>query len=207
MEQVRGMKGCYSSPEFDIYSISHPIACGGLSISNCWVWRIKTDCTLSGPRFSLFALKNFRGGEIDASGSDFSPCCAMQMFSTCLSDLLRKSLCDLLQPGPVLGIVCQIPLKVGKVNLFKDHIEKPMLFWINTDKSMFLIVYCQSFWNLFCSLLCWLTWGMTCVTGNWLKQLSGAGNCLKWFWIVGKFKLASLLPGCLSASSGWLFTD
>lgn len=87
-----------------------------------------TDCMLSGLHFILFALKNLQGGEMDASGSDFSPCCAMQMFSTCLSDLLRKSLCDHLWPGPVLGIVCQIPPKVGKVNLFKDYINKSVHF-------------------------------------------------------------------------------
>lgn len=139
-------------PELDTCSISHSVACGGLSVSSCWVERIKT-----GPHLSRFALKDLQGREREASGSDFSPCCAMQMFSTCLSDLLRKSLCDLLQPGLVLGIVCQIPLKVGKVDLFKDHMKTANAFpgWIPTSPC-FLPSLARA--SEICSAVCFASW-------------------------------------------------
>lgn len=71
--------------------------------------------------------------------------------------------------------VCQIPLKVGKMNPLKKNkttqTNKQCFSWLNTLKSMFLTVSCQSFWNLPWSLHCQVVWGLMCVK-DWLKQFS-----------------------------------
>lgn len=89
--------------------------------------RIKTDCVVW-PTFQLVCFEEFLRWRNGCFRLWFQPL-------LCYANVLympgwpfEKEPLWSFVARPVLGRVCQIPLKVGKVNLFRDHRKRPLLF-------------------------------------------------------------------------------
>lgn len=151
-------------PELDTCSISHSVACGGLYIQ-LLSGKNKNWSTFEPLRFEGFARWRTRGFRLW-----FQPLlCYANVLYMPEWPFEKEPLWSSVA-GACSGNCVPDSSKSGKSgSVQRPHENSQCFSWMNTHKSVFFTISCQSFWNLLCSLLCKLIWGIKCVRGNWLK--------------------------------------